>query len=312
MRRLSLTLTLMLGLAVLSASCSAGDRNNDGGGARKPRGGGSKLQVVASFFPAAEAAARIGGTRVDVTNLTPAGAEPHDLELTTDQVDQLEDADLVLFVGKGFQPAIESGIRRRNRPSINMLSGLSLHETASEGESKEELDLHFWLDPLLMVETAKQIEDAMTDLDPSGAEQFRSNAYQYDRSLRSLDKALADGLAQCERREIVTTHAAFDYLAKRYGLVQHAIAGLSPESEPDAAVFAKLTSLIRSKNVTTVFSETLGTSDPAEALAREAGVRTAVLHPIETLTRDELDDHKDYATLMRGNLAALRKALDCT
>lgn len=297
------SLALVFGLAVLGASCSAGDS--------KSQAESSKLRVVASFFPAAEAAARIGGERVEVTNLTPAGAEPHDLELTTDQVDQLEDADLVLFVGEGFQPAIEAAIRRRNGPSINMLDGLSLRETVSEGESKGKLDLHFWLDPLLMVDAAEQIEDSMSDLDPSGAEQFQSNADQYRRTLRDLDAEFAAGLAQCKRREIVTTHAAFGYLTKRYGLVQQSISGLSPESEPDAEVFAKLTSLIRSKGVTTVFSETLGASDPAAALAREAGVQTAVLHTIETLTRDELDDRKDYATVMRGNLATLRKALDC-
>lgn len=289
---------LLLCLAVLAAGLAACD---DGSG------GEQTLTVVASFYPLAEAAERVGGPDVDVVNLTPAGTEPHDLELTPDQVDAVEDADVVLHLGGGFQPAVEEVAGRRTGGTVDLLAALGL----AEGDGGE-VDPHFWLDPTLLAEAVGAVEAALAAAEPSGRAEFEANAADYRDELASLDEDLRRGLATCERRDMVTSHAAFSYLARRYDLEQVAIAGLSPEAEPDPDRLSDLTDLIRQRGVTTVFYEALVSPDVAETLAREAGVGTAVLDPIEGLSGDDADAGADYAAVMRRNLEALRRALGCS
>lgn len=310
MRRVFLGLTaLVLGLGGCGGDGGVSGRSADGG----------KLAVVASFYPVAEAASRAGGDRVDVANLTPAGTEPHDLELTPQQVDQIEDADLVLYLGGGFQPAVEKVARGRRGPSLDLLAELPLqeaeHEDAPEaGDATHEHadgDPHFWLDPTLMAEAVTLIEGALVALDEAAAREVGAAAEAYRQELLALDHELAEGLSGCQRREIVTSHAAFHYMARRYDLVQMPISGLSPESEPDPRRLSELTDLIRTKNITTVFYETLVSPEVAETLAREAKVETAVLDPLEGLSDDEVASGGSYLSVMRRNLQVLRQALDC-
>ena len=130
--------------------------------------------------------------------------------------------------------------------------------------------------------------------------------------LRALDAEMKEGLATCRRHEIVTSHAAFGYLAQRYGLRQIALTGLSPEAEPSPRDLEALVDEVRKSGSTTVFFETLVSPKLAQTVAREAGAKTAVLDPIEGLTPDEAAAGDDYFSVMRANLAALRAALGCS
>jgi zinc transport system substrate-binding protein len=293
-----MTVVLVAGSLVSLAACGG-----SGGGGGTDDG---RLQVVAAFYPVAEAATQIGGDRVQVHNLTPAGTEPHDLELSPRQVDELEAADVVAYLGRGFQPSVEK-LARRHKGSVDLLSGITLHRGASE----DAVDPHFWLDPRRMATAVGEITAAFAKAAPADAAGFRTAAARYDRQLTALDGEFEQGLATCARHEIVTAHAAFFYMAQRYHLTQLAISGLSPETEPDPARLATLTDTIKAKGITTVFYEELVSPAVARTLAREAGVSTAVLSPIEGLTKKQLDAGEDYVTVMRANLAALRKALDC-
>ena len=261
--------------------------------------------MVASFYPLAEAAESVGGTLVDVVNLTPAGAEPHDLELTADQLDQIEDADLIVYLGGGFQPALDAAIERSDATILDVAEAVRLDVV------EDEPDPHFWLDPTRLADAAAAIEDALVDIAPSDGVAFSDNAEDYRRSLDDLDADMAAGLSSCARDELVTSHAAFHYLAERYGLEQVAITGVSPEAEPDPERLADLTDVIDRHGVTTVFHETLVSADLADTLAREAGVETAVLDPIEGLSQDAIDGGATYGTVMEDNLDALREALGC-
>lgn len=314
------TLTaLALGVLALGACGDGGGDGARGDGAGTSDGA---VLVVASFYPLAEAAARIGGDRVEVVNLTPAGSEPHDIELTSRQVDRLEDADVVLYVGQGFQPAVEEIAERRQAGAVDLSEAVELKAgaagaagaaedlAADEGEASE-VDPHFWLDPKLMATAAGEVARALVEASPGDKAAFEANARRYGDELAALDREFSTGLKSCERSAIVTAHAAFFYLAERYGLTQHAIAGLSPEAEPDADRLARLADRIEEDGTTTVFYEDLVSPTVAEALAEEAGVTTAVLNPIEGLTERQAEAGKDYAAVMRENLAALRLALGC-
>ena len=263
---------------------------------------GGPLRVVANFFPMVDIAAHVGADRVKVTNLTPVGAEPHDIELTPKQVAEVQDADVVVYVGRDFQPAVADLARRRKTGSVDVAKRIQFQPG----------DPHFWLDPTLMATATDEITAALVAASPHNASTFRANADAYKQRLATLDTAYKQGLASCARKEIVTTHAAFSYLARRYGLTQLAIAGISPDAEPDATKLASLADTIKAKHVTTVFFEELASPKVAAALARETGTTTtAVLSPLEGLSADESKAGKDYVAVMNDNLQELRVALSC-
>ena len=279
-------IVLILVSALLLAGCGAG-------------GSGGKNSVVSAFYPLAYAAERIGGPRYHVENLTPPGAEPHDLELTPREVGRIVNASVVLYLSHGFQPAVSKAVEQARGRKVDVLAGLPLHQNVG-GEAGLTADPHVWLDPLLFARIGTKI----------GAALHRpSSGFVAD--LRKLDQAYRNGLRDCKRREIVTSHAAFGYLAARYGLEQVAITGLAPESEPSPQELAHVVEIVRRTHATTVFFETLVSPRLAETVAREVGAHTAVLDPIEGLTPDEQKRGDDYFTLMRRNLVALRKALAC-
>jgi zinc transport system substrate-binding protein len=284
-------LALCCAFAVVAGACATGRTD--------PR-----PTVVVGFYPLAEATQRIAGDRVRVVNLTPPGAEPHDLELTTTQASEVLEADLVLLLGRGFQPAVERFAKGGTHgETIELLRRLPI---------SRDNDPHIWLDPVLMKAIASEVTIALDRIDRASAARFERRASAYERALERLNRRYDRGLASCRRRVIVTAHAAFGYLARRYRLEQHAITGVSPEAEPDPATLSRLAALVRRDGVTTIFTETLVSSRVAHTLAREAHVKTAVLDPIEGLTADERKAGDDYVKIMDRNLAVLRKALDCS
>jgi zinc transport system substrate-binding protein len=266
----------------LVAAAGCGSSGNDG-----------RLDVVAAFYPLAFAAERIGGDRVSVTNLTPAGAEPHDVELTPQDVAEVQRADVVLYLSQGFQPALERALEGARGEKVDVLEGLPVRAPG---------DAHVWLDPTLFARVVARVGKALDA--PAAARALESD-------LRRLDDEYRAGLRSCRVHRLVTAHAAFGYLADRYHLRPISITGLEPGTEPGAKTLVDLTERIRRYHVSTVFAEKLVSPELAETLAREAGVTVAVLDPIEGLTDDEAGRGEDYFSLMRRNLAALRKALGC-
>jgi zinc transport system substrate-binding protein len=277
-------LVLVISAAAIVAGCSGASSGSD---------------VVAAFYPLAYAAERIGGPSLHVDDLTPAGAEPHDLELTPRAVAEIQKAPVVLYLGHGFQPAVSKAVEQAAGQRVDVLAGLPLR-TSTGSEEGLTADPHVWLDPILFARIAKRI----------GLVLHRPSAH-LRRDLVRLDRDYRNGLRSCERREIVTSHAAFGYLAARYHLQQVPITGLTPESEPRPRELARAVQLVRRTHATTVFFETLVSPRLAETVAREVGAHTAVLDPIEGLTATEQEQRLSYLSLMRRNLAALRKALGC-
>jgi zinc transport system substrate-binding protein len=280
--RIVLTLVAALGLAAGASACGETDSAASPG----------TTDVVAGLYPLAFAAEQVGGGDVAVRNLTAAGAEPHDLELTPRDVEAIRDADLAVYAGGGFQPAVEEAVASSDVPAVDVLDGLDLRDG----------DAHVWLDPLRFAQVVERIGAAL------GEEEA---ARELAARLRALDEELSAGLADCRRRELVTTHDAFGYLAERYGLEPIPITGSSPEAEPGPRDLEAVAELVEERGVTTVFTETLVSPEIAETVAREAGVETADLNPLEGLTEDEVERGEDYFSVMRANLAALREGLEC-
>jgi zinc transport system substrate-binding protein len=280
-----LILTFACGLAL--AACG----NSVEGGST----GSGKETVVAAFYPLAFAASEIGGDSVDVKNLTPPGAEPHDLEVSPQDVAEVRDADLVLLLGHGFQPQLEDAAGNADNVALLLdTPGLEVHSNQ---------DPHVWLDPVRYAQVVERIGQLLGK---------RAAAKELEKRLADLDAEYRVGLAHCTRHEIVTSHEAFAYLAERYGLEQIAITGLSPEAEPEPGKLQDVVDLVRERGVTTVYFETLVSPRIAETVARETGAKTAVLDPIEGLTEEEASKGEDYFSLMRANLSSLRAGLECS
>ncbi|MBP8532954.1 metal ABC transporter substrate-binding protein [Streptomyces sp. MK37H] len=325
-RRLRPTTALVgaaaLGLTTLTAcSTNAGDGRTDG-----------KLDVVASFYPMQFLAQRIGGNAVHVSSLTRPGVEPHDLEISPRQTADLSKAGLVVYL-KGLQPSVDRAIAQAEPKQVAdaaLYTSLEDHGTEVEGEHEhggegeaghegEEgheghdhsgdaaADPHIWLDPVRYAQVAKGVGKALEKADPDRAATYKKNTTTLVKELSTLDQDFRSGLKGRSSDTFITTHAAFGYLAERYGLRQEAISGLDPESEPSPARVRGLHTIAKKDKVNTVFFETLVSDRTARTLAGDLHLRTDVLDPIEGIGSKSKGD--DYIQVMRANLTALRKAL---
>jgi zinc transport system substrate-binding protein len=290
-RLLSLPLALTFALGAL-AGCA-----EDAGSGRP--------QVVASFYPLQYVAERIVGDHAEVTNLTKPGVEPHDLELSPRQTADLAGADVVLHE-EGLQPAVDEAVRN-DRPAHVVDAAAVVELQSAEGDHGR--DPHFWLDPTLLAEVGRAFTKAISEADSAHADAYRAANEKLQADLQALDAQFRAGLAECRSRALVVSHDAFGYLGRRYDLEVHPIAGLSPDAEPSPRHLAELSDLISTDKITTVFSERQASPKLADTLASDLGISTAVLDPIEGLTSS--DESEDYLSLMRDNLAAIKKAGGC-
>ncbi|SNY34882.1 metal ABC transporter substrate-binding protein [Paractinoplanes atraurantiacus] len=292
---------LLLPLAFV-AGCGSGSATEDG-----------KLAVVTAFYPLQFLSERIGGDQVSVSNLTKPGAEPHDIELTPRQVGDVAGAGLVVYL-KGFQPAVDEAVAQEGKDhAFDAASVVSLlaatedddheHETAEGG-----MDPHVWLDPVRFATIADKLGERLGQADPEHAADYKARATALHAELDKLNTEYATGLKTCARRELVTSHEAFHYLADRYDLTEVGITGISPEAEPSPQRLAEVARTAKETGTTTIFFETLVSPAVAETIAREVGAKTAVLDPLEGLT----DSNADYFSVMRANLTAITTALGCT
>ncbi|WP_298588546.1 metal ABC transporter substrate-binding protein [uncultured Kocuria sp.] len=324
---------LSLAAALALSSCASGSGDPSAGTAGDA---GEGLTVQASFYPLQYVTERVGGDLVQVESLTPAGAEPHDLELSPAAVDGLRTADAVVYLS-GFQSAVDDAVAQAapehaldavhagvegeeahsaeeheeaeaSHSEEGHRDGAPVEEPAGDdGHGHEGEDPHFWLDPARLAAVATEVAHELAEVDPDNAAAYESNAEQLTTELAALDEEFAAGLATCERNTIVVSHDAYGYLADKYDLEQVAIAGLEPDTEPSPARLAEIGEVVEAEGVTTVFSESSVNPKVAETLAAEHGIETAVLDPVES----QVDENADYQQVMRTNLEALRAALGC-
>ena len=278
-----------------------------------PAGSSSGIPVVAGLYPFAYVLERVGGPEVAVTNLTKPGAEPHDLELTPRQVATVESGALVVYL-PGLQPAVDDAVRSEAADHaldvatvVPLLPAPTALGTDAPG-SESATDPHVWLDPLRMAAIGDAVAARLSAVDPAHAAGYRARAAALRADLTALDAQYRAGLSACTRHDIVTSHAAFGYLADRYGLHQVSVSGLDPEQEPSPKRVAEVAAYVRQHAVTTIYFETLVSPKVAQTIASETGARTAVLDPVEGLPDGS---QASYLTVMRTNLAALRTGLGC-
>lgn len=292
------------------------------GGSAADGTGDGKLDVVASFYPLEFIARTVGGDTVHVTTLTAPGVEPHDLELTPKQVGSIATAKLVVFE-KNLQPAVDEAVDQNAKDAgFDIAPAAQLEATGADFEEHDNggvapaahkdnaLDPHFWLDPVRYAAVVKAVEERLASLDSANAAGYHERAKALLAQVGKLDTDYRTGLAHCKLSTFVTSHEAFAYLAKRYGLTMVGIAGFAPDAEPTPSRIKEVQDIVRAQHVTTIFYEELVSPKVAETIAHDVGVQTAVLSPIEGLS--DANSKETYLTLMRENLQELQKANGCS
>lgn len=287
-----------------------------------------KPLILTSFYPMYEFTSRIAGSLARVELLVEAGIEPHDWQPSAQQMKQLEQADMLVYNGAGMEGWVDQvigGLDNKQLVAVEASKGVTLlageahdHEEASHAaehhhedkpkpstSEKVVYDPHVWLSPKKAIEQVRIIQRALVRMDPTHESTYNANADAYVAELTALDTRYRTQLAPFAKREFITQHAAFGYLAHEYGLQQLPIAGLSPEIEPSATRMAEIVTFVKEHGVRTIFFETLASSKVAEAIAQETGAKTATLNPIEGLTEAEKQAGDQYVRLMERNLDAL-------
>jgi zinc transport system substrate-binding protein len=312
MRRRLLTLAVLPAGALLLAACGSASSTTPSGSSTS-----APLPVVAAFYPLQFVAEQVGGDRVSVTSLTAAGAEPHDLELTPQQVAAVTDAGLVVYL-PGFQSSVDEAVAQAGGGNaLDAGAGIptlappqsEIDEAKEAGEEPPAYDPHVWLDPTNMTRIVDNVAARLSTADPAGAQEYAANAKALNEKLATLDGEWKAGTTTCENRDLVVSHEAFGYLAKRYGFTQVGISGLAPDAEPSPAKVAEVADFVRTNGVRTIYYETLVDPKVAETVAAETGAATAVLDPLEGLAEGSTDD---YLSVMRTNLDTVRKGQPCS
>jgi zinc transport system substrate-binding protein len=273
----------------------------------------NKIQVSASFYPLYFFATEIGGSKAEVTNITPAGAEPHEYEPTAQDIAKIENSNLLILNGGELEPWGDNIRKNIDAEKTNIIvagEGLTTQDVVEEGEKIT--DPHVWLSPVLALQMVDKIEMGLAQADQSNASYYRSNADALKSKLSSLDTEYKKSLAVCREKNIITSHAAFGYLATTYHLNQVPITGVSPDAEPSPKELTDIAKFAKDNHVKYIFFESLVSPKLSQTIATEVGAETLVLNPLEGLTDEEISQSKDYFSEMRNNLANLKIALQCT
>ncbi len=276
-----------------------------------------KLEVYTSFYPLYDFAVKVGGDKVHITNLVPAGTEPHDWEPATTDILSLEKGDILIYNGVGMEHWIDqvtSSLENDSLILVEASQGLTLlegEEEEGESESSEETasDPHVWLSIKNAKKEMETIKDAFVKADPDNAAYYEQNFNKYAADFDVLDSKFTNELSVLANKDIVVAHQAFAYLCADYGLNQIAIEGLAADSEPDAKRMAEIVDFAKSRNIKTIFFEELVSPKVAETIASEIGAKTDVLNPLEGLTQEQINAGEDYLSIMDKNLEALVNAL---
>lgn len=303
----TLSLSLLTGCGTQPADTAAGD---------------GRLRVLTSFYPMYDFACKIGGDCIDVTNMVPSGTEPHDWEPSTNDLKNLEKADVFIYNGADMEPWADDLLVSRSdtlrvveaSENVELRTTDGEHEHAHEHEDADhhhgDSDPHVWLDPENAKIEMEAIRDALCAADPENSTVFQSNYEKYAAELDALDAEFREKLAPLPNRTIVVAHEAFGYLCDAYGLTQVGIEGLSPDSEPDPGRMAEVIDFVREHSISTIFFEELVSPKVAEAIASETGAQAKMLSPLEGLSDEQAAAGADYFSVMHDNLAALMEALN--
>lgn len=280
-----------------------------------------KITINSSIYPLEYLAKEIGGSNVEVKNIVPVGMESHDFEPSIKDIAKIKEGELFLFIGSGFEDWTGKLIsENKGLNSLEASKSVNLIPITDAGHSEEEgsdhkdedhtdKDPHIWLSPINMIEIGNSVKNELVNLDQENKEKYEENFKNLKNNLEELDKKYRDALKNKTSDTILVSHSAFAYLANEYSFNQLPVSGVSPDSEPTPKTMSKIVDIAKEKKLKYIYFETLVSPKSAEVIAKEAGLKTLVLNPIEGLTEKEKKNGKNYISLMEDNLINIKKEL---
>lgn len=304
LRLICLCVTAALGISIFTG-CSvntSGNKNSIANG---------KINVYTSFYAMYDFAKKIGGDKINLTNLVPAGTEPHDWEPSPTDIARLEKADVIIYNGAGMEGWIEKVLKTLGNKKLITVEAAKELKLSDNTDTAEELksDPHLWLNPMFAKKQMELIKNTFVTADPSSKDYFEKNYADNAKKIDALNTEFTETVSKFKSKDIIVAHKAFGYLCSTYGLRQVAIEGLAADSEPSPSRMAEIVKFARKNNVKYIFFEELVSPKIAETIAKEVGAKTGTLNPLEGLKEEDLAAGKEYFSVMRENLEALKNAL---
>jgi len=270
-----------------------------------------KIVVYTSFYPMYDFTKKIGGDKVEITNMVPAGIEPHEWEPAPKALASLSKAQIFIYNGAGMEAWVDkilNSLGNNQLVVVESSKGIKYLENKDEGEDLK-YDPHTWLSPLNAKKQMENIRNALQKVDPANKDYYQKNYQINAQKLNQLQQEYTSSLARYKKRAIVVAHQAFGYLCSTYGLEQVAIVGLNAHSEPTPAKMSEIAQFAQDQQVKYIFFEELISPKVSEAIAKQVGAKTEMLNPLEGLSIEEMQAGKEYFAVMRDNLRKLEKAL---
>lgn len=303
----------LMALVSLSASVFVGCGSKSTGNSSSNQGEHKKIQVYTSFYAMYDFTKKVGGDKINVTNLVPSGTEPHDWEPSTTDVANLEKADVLVYSGAGMEHWIDKvskTLKNEKLIKVEASKEVKLMDNPEKDEADLKYDPHVWLYPMNAKKEMEAIKEALVKADPSNKDYYESNYEENTKKLDDLDKEFKDTTSKFKKKDIVVAHQAFGYICAAYGLNQVPIEGLQADAEPTAAKMAEIAEFAKKNDVKYIFYEDLISPKVSQAIAKEIGAKTEVLNPLEGLDDEDIKAGKEYFSVMRDNLEMLKKALE--
>lgn len=306
-KRLRISMIIVCLSAAVFVAC-----NGEADGYAEDNSNSRPLKIYASFFVLADFAQKIGGDAVEVHTLIPPGVEAHDFEPTPKRMIALGEADVFVYNGGGFEAWAEKAadtLDGKNTRIINTAEALGLVNGGSDDHAGGLLDPHIWLDPHLAEKQAAAIKDALVTIDPDNAQAYEKNFNEFAEQIAALDEKISQTVETAKRNEIIVSHAAFGHLAERYDLVQIAVSGNSPAAEPSQKELQAVIEFAKAHDVRYILYEPFVSSKVADVVRKEIGAEALTLHPLENVSKEDLERGEDYFSIMEKNVQHLEKAL---
>lgn len=285
-------------ILLIFTACSAQEKPDDG-----------RLKVYTSFYPVYDFAAKIGGDKINLKNIVPGSAEPHDWEPTPKDMQLIADADMLIYSGYGMEQWLEKLTAAAENDALLLVEAGEGVITENTDGGIYDTDPHIWISIKNAVLEMENIKNALCQADSENASYYEDNFMKYKAEFEALDKEFEEFVSGCDKKDIIVSHAAFSYLCQDYGLNQIAISGLSPEEEPEPSRMAEIVDLAKQNDIKCIFFEPNSDKKAAQILADEIGAEMLELNPLECLSEAEQENGNDYLSIMRKNFQALKEAL---
>ncbi|MEK5441433.1 MULTISPECIES: metal ABC transporter substrate-binding protein [unclassified Fredinandcohnia] len=311
MKKIKGYIMLLLAIGILAACGADQNKSSDEEG---------KLTIYTTVFPLTDFTKKIGGEDVIVNSVYPPGADAHTFEPTPRDMTSIASADAFIYTGIGVEAFVASAKKTLKKEDVALIeagSGIEFmsleddsHHHDEEDHQHGDIDPHIWLDPVYSIQIAENIKNALTELNPSNKDVYEENFNILKAQLEELNTEFMEVANSAKRKEILVAHSAYGYWEARYGIKQISITGFSPSNEPSQKELKNIIESVKKQNLEYILFEQNISSKIAETVQKETGTKSLTLHNLEALTEKEIEDNKDYFSLMKQNLATLKKALN--